>query len=125
MVVNLLMINFYYTRPIVFIDIESTGINPKLDRIIEISMIKIYSDGNEESLNFLINPTIPIPFDATEIHGITDSDVSEKPRFEDFAKEIFGFIDNCDLGGFAIKRFDLLLLEEEFSEGRNILFASR
>lgn len=108
------MINFSLKRPIVFIDIESTGVNPKQDKIIELGAIKIYPDGREEFLSSLINPGIPIPPDSIKIHGITNVDVSKKPSFKEFAPQLFEFIKDCDLGGFAINRFDLPILEAEF-----------
>lgn len=103
-----------HTRPIVFIDIESTGVNTQQDRIIEIGIIKIHPDGHEEFLSSLINPDIPIPPEAIKIHGITDADVAGKPNFKEFAQKLLDFIKDCDLGGFAINRFDLPLLEAEF-----------
>lgn len=108
------MTSLQLTRPIAFIDIESTGVNPQQDRIIEIGVIKIHLDGREEFLSSLINPNISIPPDAIKIHGITDADVMGKPHFREFAPQLLEFIKDCDLGGFAINRFDLPLLEAEF-----------
>lgn len=108
------MKNLQLTRPLAFIDIESTGINPQQDRIIEISIIKINPDGHEEFLSSLINPGIPIPPEVIKIHGIMDAAVLGKPYFKEFAPKLLEFIENCDLGGFAINRFDLPLLEAEF-----------
>ncbi len=106
--------NLSFTNPIAFIDIESTGKNPKQDRIVEIAIIKIYSDGKEELLKLLINPGISIPPESIEIHGITDADILGKPSFEESASQILDFIKDCDIGGFAVKRFDLPFLESEF-----------
>jgi len=102
------------TRPIAFLDIESTGKNPLQDKIIEIAIIKINQDETEEVLNLLFNPGISIPQESVEIHGITDEDVKEKPFFKEFANDIFEFLRDCDLGGFSIKKFDLPLLQSEF-----------
>lgn len=107
------MTNLQLTRPIAFIDIETTGLNTQQDRIVDICIIKIHPDGTEEMLNSVINPSIPIPIESTQIHGITDTDVIGKPTFREFAQKIIDFIDNCDLGGFGTK-FDLLVIESEF-----------
>lgn len=102
------------TRPITFIDIETTGLDAREGhRIVEICLIKINPDGTEETLSSLINPAMQIPFDATKIHGITNEDVKGKPTFNELAPKIIDFIDNCDLGGFNTK-FDLGFLEAEF-----------
>jgi len=101
-------------RPLCVFDIESTGINPRSDRIIEISMIRLNPDGTEETASWLVNPGVPIPEDSTAIHGITDDLVKFCPPFPDVAQEIRRFIGNSDLGGFNITRFDIPLLTEEF-----------
>lgn len=96
------------------IDIETTGLNAQEARIVEISIIKIFPNGKEGTLSSLINPNIPIPIESTKIHGITDADVQGKPIFKEFAQKVIDFIDGCDLCGFGIMRFDLLVLESEF-----------
>jgi DNA polymerase-3 subunit epsilon len=106
--------NLNIDRPLVFIDIETTGLNKSRDRIIEFSAIKIFPDGNEKQLNLLINPQVPIPKEAIEIHGITDKDVANSPKFYQCATAIRRFINGSDLAGFNIIRFDLPLLENEF-----------
>ena len=78
------MTNLQLTRPIAVIDAETTGVNAQEDRIVDICIIKILPNGEKETLNSLINPTIPIPAEATEIHGITDADVQGKPTFKEF-----------------------------------------
>lgn len=119
------MTNLHLTKPIAFIDIETTGLNTQQDRIVDICIIKIHPNGTEEMLNSVINPNIPIPIESTQIHGITDADVKEKPTFEEFAKKIIDFIDDCDLGGFGTK-FDLSVLESEFKRvGINYLREER
>lgn len=107
------MTSLKLTRPIAVIDIETTGLNKQEDRIVDICVTKILPNGEEKTLNSLINPTIPIPFESTKIHGITDADVQGKPTFKEFAQKIINFIDKCDLCGFGIK-FDLAFLESEF-----------
>ncbi len=122
------MTSLQLTRPIAFIDIETTGLNTQQDKIIEICIIKIHPDGTEETLNSVINPDMLIPIESTQIHGIKDADVKGKPTFKEFAKKLIDFINNCDLGGFGTK-FDLLFLESEFKraginysrEGRKIV----
>ena len=126
------MTSLQLTRPIAFIDIETTGLNTQQDRIVEICVIKIHPDGAEETLNSVINPNIPIPIESTQIHGITDTEVKGKPTFEEFAQKLIDFIDDCDLGGFGTK-FDLSVLESEFKrvginysrEGRQIVDVQR
>ena len=102
------------TNPLVFFDLETTGINISKDRIVEISILKVYPDGKEESKTRRINPGIPIPPEATAIHGITDEDVKDCPKFKDIAKSLAMLIEDCDLAGFNSNRFDIPLLAEEF-----------
>lgn len=101
------------TKPICFFDLETTGINISNDRVVEISILKVYPDGNEERYTRLVNPTIPIPAEVTKIHGISDADVVDKPTFKELAKEINNLIKDSDLGGFNSNRFDIPLLAEE------------
>ena len=101
------------TKPICFFDLETTGINITNDRIVEISILKVHPNGKEESKTWLVNPEIPIPKEVTEIHGISDADVADKPTFKELAKEIYNLIKDSDLGGFNSNRFDIPLLAEE------------
>ena len=101
-------------RPIVFFDLETTGVDTAKDRIVEISMIKIMPDGEEVVRTRRINPQMHIPESATEIHGITDNDVKDAPTFAQIAKSLSQFIEGCDFGGFNSNRFDLPMLVEEF-----------
>ena len=103
-----------FDRPIAFIDVETTGLSPYSDRIVELSILKIHPDGAEEYKSHRINPGIPIPAEATEIHGITDDDVAGEPRFRQYAAGIRDFLDDCDIAGFNVIRFDLPFLEAEF-----------
>jgi DNA polymerase-3 subunit epsilon len=126
------MTSLQLTKPIAFIDVETTGLNTQQDRIVDICAIKIHPNGTEETLKSVINPGIPIPIESTQIHGLTDIDVKEKPTFKEFAQKLIDFIDGCDLGGFGTK-FDLSVLESEFKrvgvtysiEGRQIVDVQR
>ena len=106
--------NLQLNRPLVFIDLETTGVETLIDRIVELSALKINPDNTEENITTRINPQIPIPPEAIAIHGITDNDVADKPTFKEYALTIRNFLDGCDLGGFNIKKFDLEILEAEF-----------
>ena len=101
-------------NPIVFFDLESTGLNIAEDRIVEISLLKINVDGSEELKTYRVNPEIPIPKKTTDIHGITDEDIKNSPTFKEIANEVASFIKGCDLGGFNSNKFDIPLLAEEF-----------
>jgi len=101
-------------NPLVFFDLETTGTNIVSDRIVEISYLKISINGEEESKTRLINPEIPIPPQATIIHGITDEDVKNSPTFKMIAKSLAAQIEGCDLAGYNSNRFDIPLLAEEF-----------
>lgn len=102
------------TRPIAFIDLETTGVNISNDRIVEIAIVKILTDGTRQVKRKLINPQIPIPAGASDVHGITDEMVKDAPIFKQVANEIKQFIENCDLGGYNSNRFDIPMLIEEF-----------
>ena len=113
-------------RPLVVFDIESTGVSPRKDRIIELAAVKLKADGSEEQRCWLLNPTVPIPPETTAIHGITDEIVKDCPTFKDKAKEIFAFFQGCDLSGFNADRFDIPCLEEEFARvGMNFAASAR
>ncbi|MEI6678091.1 MAG: 3'-5' exonuclease [Mariniphaga sp.] len=101
-------------NPLVFLDLETTGINVVTDRIVEIALLKIFPDGREEEKLQRINPGIPIPPQTSAIHGIYDEDVKDAPLFKDVAKIYAKFIEGCDLAGFNSTRFDIPLLTEEF-----------
>ena len=113
-------------RPLVIFDIESTGISPRKDRIIELAAIKVGVDGEEARRCWLLNPTVHIPEETTAIHGIADEDVKNCPTFEERAREIFEFFEGCDLSGFNSDRFDIPCLEEEFARcGMNFASSRR
>lgn len=101
-------------NPLVFFDLETTGIDIVKDRIIEISYVKVFPNGKEESKTMRINPGIPIPPASTAIHGITDDDVKDCPLFKNVAKQLAAQIEGCDLAGYNSNRFDIPLLAEEF-----------
>lgn len=102
------------TRPLAFIDLETTGVNISLDRIVEIAIVKINPDGTQQVKRKLINPMMPIPKGASDVHGITDDMVKDAPVFKQVANEIKQFIDHCDIGGYNSNRFDIPMLIEEF-----------
>lgn len=101
-------------NPLVFFDLETTGIDIVKDRIIEISYVKVFPNGKEESKTMRINPGMPIPPASTAIHGITDDDVKDCPLFKNVAKQLAAQIEGCDLAGYNSNRFDIPLLAEEF-----------
>ncbi|MEI6165970.1 MAG: 3'-5' exonuclease [bacterium] len=128
------MFNWQLDRPLAVFDIESTGINPRSDRIIELSIVKLLPPkGLQELRTFIVNPGIPIPPESSAIHGITEADVAGKPLFRDLAPEIYRFLEGCDLAGYNIIRFDIPMLIEEFlrasinfsMEGRRMVDAQR
>lgn len=102
------------SRPLVFFDLETTGINTTNDRIVEIFLLKLNPDGTEEQKRYLIDPGIPIPEAASKIHGIYDEQVAGQPKFADIAKELNVFLEQCDFAGFNSNRFDFPMLVEEF-----------
>lgn len=101
-------------NPLVFFDLETTGINIVKDRIVEISYLKVTPNGKEESKTRRVNPEVPIPAECTAIHGITDEDVKDCPTFKCIAKTLAAEIEGCDLAGYNSNRFDIPLLAEEF-----------
>lgn len=106
--------NIQLDKPLVFLDLETTGIETLIDRIVEFSALKINPDYSEDSITIRVNPQMPIPPEATAVHGITDNDVAEKLPFKEHALTIRTFLEGCDLGGFNVKKFDLEILEAEF-----------
>jgi DNA polymerase-3 subunit epsilon len=102
-------------RPLIVLDIESTGDNPRIDRIIDLAMIKIFPDGREEVFSFRFNPCYPISEEARSIHHITEEDIKNAPAFHDKAQELLTIIQNCDFAGFNAIRFDVPMLLEEFA----------
>jgi len=103
------------TRPLAFVDLETTGVNPTIDRIVDITVLKIHPDGTKEEKTIRVNPGIPISPGATKVHGITNEDVAGLPSFSQYSKGLFEFFDGCDIGGFNAIRFDVPLLVAEFT----------
>lgn len=100
-------------NPIVFFDLETTGINVATDRIVEISYLKVFPNGSEECKTYRVNPTVPIPEKTTEIHGITDEDIKDAPKFSELAKTIAKVLEGSDIAGYNSNKFDIPLLAEE------------
>jgi len=101
-------------NPLVFFDLETTGVNVASDRIVEIAWLKIQPDGRESNKTQLVNPTIPIDPRAIAIHGITDEDVKDKPTFSELARTLANEFEGCDFAGYNSNKFDIPLLAEEF-----------
>ena len=101
-------------RSIVFFDLETTGLNPSTDRIVEISLLKISVDGTEKQSTWLLNPEVPVSKESVSVHGYTDEFLAGKPTFRDKAAEIANFIGGSDLAGYNILKFDVPMLVEEF-----------
>lgn len=105
--------NLNLTKPIVFFDLETTGVNIATDRIVEISILKVFPNGNKESKTWLVNPEMEIPKESSEIHGITNEQVVTEPTFKELAKKVNEMVAGCDLAGFNSNRFDIPLMAEE------------
>ncbi len=106
--------NLNIKNPIIFFDLETTGVNITHDKIVEISYIKIFPNGEEEEKTLRLNPGCHIPEEATAVHHITDEDVKDCPMFKDVAKNLSKVFEGCDIAGFNSNRFDIPLLAEEF-----------
>lgn len=105
--------NLDLKNPLAFIDLETTGINIINDRIVELSILKIHTNGKEEMKTFRVNPEMPIPPETTKIHGISNEDIKDAPTFREIAKTLANFLEGCDLAGFNSNKFDFPLLAEE------------
>ena len=101
-------------KPLVILDLETTGVNLATDRIVEFSALKVSPGGAEEWLTLRLNPGIPISPEATRVHGISDADVANEPQFRDVARRIASFLEGSDLAGFNSMKFDIPILCEEF-----------
>ncbi len=100
-------------RPLIFIDIQTTGLDIRSARIVRLSTLRIEPDGTEEFKSKLLNPLAPISPGASEVHGITDDQVADEPTFASFARALMTYLAGCDLAGFGIRRFHLKVLESE------------
>src|SRR5687768_9268363 len=120
-------------KPIVFFDLETTGLDICRDRIVEVCLLKVMPNGEEITKTFRINPTIAIPIESSLIHGIYDADITDAPTFAQKAHFIFDFIKGCDLGGYNLIKFDIPVLAEEFlrcnidfsMDGRHVVDAGK
>ncbi len=101
-------------NPLIFFDLETTGVDAAKDRIVEISLMKLHPDGTQEVKTRRLNPGMHIPEEASAIHGITDDDVRDCPLFREVAKSLAGWIEGCDLAGYNSNKFDIPILVEEF-----------
>lgn len=118
--------NIELKRPLAVIDLETTGINPGTDRIVELAIVKIMPDGTRQVKRKLINPEMIISKTVSDIHGITNEMVKDAPTFKQVANEVKQFLDNCDLGGYNSNKFDIPVLVEEFLRvGIDFKFESR
>lgn len=118
--------NLTLSRPLAVIDLETTGIDPKADRIVEISILKLAPGQAPDHRTMLINPGVPIPAEATAVHGITDADVAGEPAFSEYAPSVVEFLEGCDLCGYNLRRFDLKLLMAELKRaGQSLALAGR
>ena len=114
------------SRPLVFFDLETTGLDVRTDRIVEISAIKINPDYSVDDFYYRLNPQMHIPQAATDVHGITDEDVKDCPFFANISEALFNFLNDCDLGGYNISRYDIPLLIEEFQRvGKPFKYSGR
>lgn len=101
-------------KPLAFIDLETTGVNLGTDRVVEIAVVKLLPDGSRSVKRKLVNPGMPIPKTASDVHGITDEMVKDAPTFRQIAQELRQMLDGCDFAGYNSNRFDIPLLMEEF-----------
>lgn len=102
------------SRPLAFFDLETTGVNVAVDRIVEIAVLKVFPDKSKAHFHQLVNPQMPIPAEASKIHGISNQDVADKPKFDEIAPILSEFLNDCDLSGFNAIKFDIPILCEEF-----------
>lgn len=121
-----MLLNLALRRPLAILDLETTGVDVRNDRIVEISILKVWPDRRSRRHTRRVNPGVAIPPEATAIHGITDADVADAPAFGDLADRLLAWLEGCDLCGFNLKRFDLRLLHCEFQRaGRTFVIEGR
>lgn len=106
--------NLILSKPLAVFDLETTGVNTSTDRIVEISIHKVFPNGKSETRTHRVNPGISIPAKTTAIHGISDTDIADEPTFDELAPNLYIFLNDCDLAGFNSNRFDVPVLVEEF-----------
>ena len=107
---NASLVTIKLTKPLVFLDIEATGPDPQIDRIIEIHCIRFEPNGLCSSFYSLVNPNEPIPIESTRIHGFSNQDLSKSPEFKKIATDLLSFIKDADVGGYNVLRFDVRIL---------------
>jgi DNA polymerase-3 subunit epsilon len=125
--------NIQLDRPLAVLDLETTGIDPKLDRIVEVSVLKLSPGGGHDHRTRRVNPGVPIPPEATAVHGISDDDVADCPTFRAIAPALAKYLEGCDLAGFNVLNYDLRLLVAEYNRagltfsvaGRKVIDACR
>ena len=125
--------NIKLDRPLAVLDLETTGVDPKLDRIVEVSVLKLLPGGDHDHRTRRVNPGVLIPPEATAVHGITDDDVADCPTFRGIAPALSKYLDGCDLAGFNVLNYDLRLLVAEYNRagfvfpvaGRKVIDACR
>ena len=125
------MFDLKLDRPLAVLDIEATGTAVRADRVVELAVLRLEPDGQEKLKTWRVNPGVPIPHETTLIHGISDADVANCPRFPDIVNEVDQFLAGCDLAGYNLGRFDIPMLQEEFLrcgkpfdvEGRRVIDA--
>ena len=110
--------NVILDRPLAALDLETTGVDPAADRLVEVAVLTVLPGGGQELFHRRVNPGVPIPPAATAVHGIGDADVAGAPPFGAIAPELFATLHGCDLAGFGIATFDLPLLSAEFARVR-------
>ncbi|MEI6971930.1 MAG: 3'-5' exonuclease [bacterium] len=115
---GIVMTNLALTRPLAVLDIEATGLNARADRIVEICVVKMSPGGGQEVHTFRVNPEVPIPAEASAVHGITNVDVVDCPTFETIAPQLNALLADCDLSGYNAINFDIPMLAEEFLRAR-------
>ena len=108
------MKNLVLKKPLACFDLEATGVQVATDRIVEVAAVKYLPNGTQEEFHKRVNPTIPIPHEATLVHGIDDAAVAAEPTFKQIAKSLSDFLLGCDLAGYNILQYDIPLLVEEF-----------
>jgi DNA polymerase-3 subunit epsilon len=104
---------FPLDRPLAFFDLETTGLNPRVDRIVELALLRVSPDGEVTERVRRFNPGVPIPPEASRVHGITDANVADEPPFSARAKSLLELLEPSDLAGFNVRRFDLPMLLAE------------
>ncbi len=107
-------------RPLTFVDLETTGLDVRTDRIVEVAVVRVEPSGSASTFTTLINPRLSIPPAASRVHGITDNEVADAPAFVDVAGKVWGWLAESDLGGYNLAHFDLPMLQAEFDRAGHV-----